>query len=137
MDMEYNIGQTELATKVNGHLIKLRAKEHLNINKVTCTMVSLRMTRLMVTGNIFILMVQLIRDHLSMTFKRVRVKNNGLMEPSTKANTKVELSMDLGHIHGQMRIHIPEIGKTIKLEGMVSIVGRMVDHMMGTGKITI
>jgi hypothetical protein len=90
MVMVFNIGQTEPITKETGLLTKQRVKERFGTQKVIYIEVNLKMIWLTDTVNTLILMVPNIRENFMMTFKKVTVKKNGLMELNISEAIKME-----------------------------------------------
>ena len=137
MDTVFNIGLIKLAMKDNGDKIKLKGKERSCINKETFIREIFKMIWLMVMVNIFILMAQLIKDNLSMMFKRVMVRNNGLMEPNTLDNMLTVLNTVKVFIIGRMGALMMGRGNKIKYLDTEYIHGLMEENMKATGKIII
>ena len=75
--MVSNIGQMGLIMRVNGIIIKLKAREHFGMPKVTFTKVNLEMIWQMVMVNTHISMEVNIKENLKMTYKKVMAKKNG------------------------------------------------------------
>ena len=65
--------------KVIGTTIKQKAKELFGMQKAIFTEVNLKMIWLMAMENMFTLTDQNIKVNLEMTYKKVKVKKNGLM----------------------------------------------------------
>ena len=80
--MVSNIGQMGLIMRVNGIIIKLKAKGHFGMPKVIFTKVNLEMIWQMVMVNTHISMEVNIKENLKMTYKKVMAKKNGSMEPN-------------------------------------------------------
>jgi len=80
MVMEYNIGSMELIMKANGIIIRLKAKVHSIMLKVTYIEENLGMIWLMDMENIFISMAANIKVNLKTMYRKDTEKKNGLME---------------------------------------------------------
>ena len=90
MGTAFNTGQMELITKVNGTLIKLRAKEHFGMRKETYIEVNLETIWPMDMVNILISMAASTKESSKMMSKRDMARKNGLMERNMLDRIKTE-----------------------------------------------
>jgi hypothetical protein len=137
MDMVYNIGLMVPITRATGSWTKLKAKVRFGTLKETFIEVNLKMIWPTAMENTLILMVLNTRENFMMTYKKVTVKKNGLMELSILDPTRMVWNMDMEFISGQMEVDIKVIGTKIKFPNSESTFGMMVGHIQEIGWIII
>lgn len=85
----YNTGLMVLTTKDSGNSIKRKVKVSSGMLKETCTEVNSETIWPMAMVNTHISMDPNIKESSQMTYKKVTVKKNGLMEQSILAHIKM------------------------------------------------